>query len=1094
MLTVYKASAGSGKTFRLVVEYLKLILENPFNYRHILAVTFTNKATNEMKSRILEQLNFIAIGKDSATIQQIQKETDYSEQFIRSRAQQVLKNILHDYNRFSINTIDSFTQKVIKSFNRELGISPNFTLELDTDMILEEAVQRLFSKIGEDKNLLDWLREYSRERIEENFSQQLDIEIKKLGTELFKERFQEFFPENGETVYTRENLENFVKDVQKLKTSFEATLKNKGKEVISAITKNELSFSDFSYGINGIGGFFQHLSEGNFYDSKDNYRLKSSRIISCKYDTSKWVSKKHKREQEIKKLIENELIGSLENIFEWSASEFPRYNTALAVLKQIRTLGILIDLKEEIKDLLHEKGILPLSDSNLLLSKIIGQSDSPFVYEKIGNYYHHFMLDEFQDTSGLQWQNFRPLVINSLAEGNDNLIVGDVKQSIYRWRNSDWNILAEKLYTEFTSDQLKDETLKFNFRSDRNIIEFNNTIIEAFVAEFENRLFSEIGESESHLQRFKTIYNEHLQQPGNPDAPQNGFIQANFLEPEDFEELTTQKLVEQVKLLQDQGISAEEIAILIRKNSEGTKIIEAFLNAAKLPGNKNYNLSVLSNESLFLNASKGVLFIVHMLEFLVDPDDKIAKATLLFMWQSWLKPQLQTKGIVLNKAEAQQPSLFDQPETWKLRKDFEAEFELELGELLENIRSKVLLASLDEAVTQIASQTGIFRLEAELPFVQTLMDKAGELKSSLSNDLSNLLLWWNEKGYKTSVNVNEEVSSIRLLTVHKSKGLEYKAVLLPFFNWNTEPGANQMPILWCEPQSSPFNQFPLLPIQSGNTIKESEFAPIYFEEKVNNYIDTLNLVYVAFTRAKSVLIVNSPQPKLKKDGTESESTSMDYLFYSALRNSVITQKYGKGLDSETKTFEFGSFKAESKKADENQTLLIGKYAFNDFSDRIKLRLSGEDFLLEGDKQRSEKNIGKIIHEILSAIETSQDVAPACLQALKAGKINDEEYRTIEQSISKNLQLDTVKSWFDGSFEVLNEHDLLSNSTLLRPDRIMISGDSAVVVDYKTGEKIPTKYNRQIERYAQTLKDTGLKNVSGYLWYLSSNEVEKVCEL
>lgn len=1088
MLTVYKASAGSGKTFRLVVEYLKLILENPFNYRHILAVTFTNKATNEMKSRILEQLNFIATGKDSATIQQIQKETDYSEQFIRSRAQQVLKNILHDYNRFSINTIDSFTQKVIKSFNRELGISPNFTLELDTDMILEEAVQRLFAKIGEDKNLLDWLREYSRERIEENFSQQLDIEIKKLGTELFKERFQEFFPENGETVYTRENLQTFVKDVQKVKASFEATLKNKGNQAVSEMGKADLTPADFSGGASrSVGATLVKLANGD----RPNF---TNTVRNAAEDAEKWVAQSKKYREDIVRVVENSLLPVLQEIIAYYDQNFARYNTAIAVLKQIRTLGILIDLKEEIKELLHEKGILPLSDSNLLLSKIIGQSDSPFVYEKIGNYYHHFMLDEFQDTSGLQWQNFRPLVINSLAEGNDNLIVGDVKQSIYRWRNSDWNILAEKLYSEFTADQLRDETLKYNFRSDRNIIEFNNTIIEAFVAEFENRLFSEIGERDSHLQRFKTIYNEHMQQPGNPDAPQNGFIQANFLEPEDFEKLTTQKLVEQVKLLQDQGISAEETAILIRKNSEGTKIIEAFLNAAKLPENKNYNLSVLSNESLFLNASKGVLFIIHMLEFLVDPDDKIAKATLLFMWQSWLKPQLQTKGIVLNKAEAQQPSLFDQPETWKLSKDFEAEFDLELGELLENIHSKVLLASLDEAVTQIASQTGIFRLEAELPFVQTLMDKAGELKSSLSNDLSNLLLWWNEKGYKTSVNVNEEVSSIRLLTVHKSKGLEYKAVLLPFFNWNTEPGANQMPILWCEPLSSPFNQFPLLPVQSGNTMKESEFARIYFEEKVNNYIDTLNLVYVAFTRAKSVLIVNSPQPKLKKDGTETESTSMDYLFYSALQNSVITQKYRKGLDSETKTFEFGSFKAEPKKADENQTLLIGKYAFNDFSERIKLRLSGEDFLLESDKQHSEKNIGKIIHEILSAIETVEDVSSACLQALKSGKINEEEYQTIKQSISKNLQLDTVKSWFDGSSEVLNEYDLLSNSALLRPDRIMISGNSAVVVDYKTGEKIPTKYNRQIERYAQSLKDTGIKNVSGYLWYLSSNEVEKVCEL
>lgn len=1087
MLTVYKASAGSGKTFRLVVEYLKLILDNPHNYKHILAVTFTNKATNEMKSRILEQLNFIANGKDSATIQQLQKETEYSEQHIRSRAQQVLKNILHDYNRFSINTIDSFTQKVIKSFNRELGISPNFTVELDTEMILEEAVQRMFARIGDDKNLLDWLREYSRERIEENFSQRLDADIKRLGTEIFKERFQEFFPEDGETVYTRENLNTFVKDVRKVKVTFEATLKNKGNQAVSEMEKAELTPADFSGGAaRSIGKYLVKMANGDQLEVNATMR-------NCSDDTEKWVTQSKQNREEIVMIVEQHLQPVLQEIISYFDQNFAHYNTALAVLKQIRTLGILIDLKEEIKELLHEKGILPLSDSNLLLSKIIGQSDSPFVYEKIGNYFKHFMLDEFQDTSGLQWQNFKPLVINSLAEGHDNLIVGDVKQSIYRWRNSDWNILAEKLHSEFTPGQLNNKTLQYNFRSDRNIIEFNNTIIEYLVAEFENRLFNEIENSEAHLQRFKNIYSAHKQQPGKKDAPKTGFIQANFLENEDFTAASIGKLIEQVKTLQDQGISAEESAILIRKNSEGTQIIEAFLNAAKLPENKNYNLSVLSNESLFLNASKGVLFIVHVLELLVDPEDKIAIATLLFMWQSWLKPQLRKKGIVLNEQGEHQPSLFDEPEDWQLTRDYEDEFDQELGNLMETIRSKVLLASLDEAVTQIASISGIFKLETELPFVQTLMDKAGELKSSLSNDLSNLLLWWNEKGYKTSVNVNEEVSSIRLLTVHKSKGLEFKAVLLPFFNWSTEPGSNQLPILWCKPQRAPFNRFPLLPVQAGNTMKDSEFAPDYFEEKVNNYIDTLNLVYVAFTRAKSALIINSPEPRLRKDGSETASTSMDYLFFKALQNPGIEEKYNTGLDEEHKVFEYGSVPAGDKHENENDTAVIDKFYFNDFSERLKLRFSGEDFLVESDSQHSEKNMGKLVHEILSEIETGDDVAAACTKALKAGKINETELTEIEQTIKRNLELKEVGNWFDGSFEILNEHDLLDKNMLLRPDRIMISEKTAVVVDYKTGEKIPSKYNRQIERYAKTLKATGFEKVDGYLWYLSSNEVEKVCE-
>ncbi len=1088
MLTVYKASAGSGKTFRLVVEYLKLILDNPFNYRHILAVTFTNKATNEMKSRILKELNLIANGKNSATIEVLKKETGKSEQFIRERAHQVLKNILHDYNRFSINTIDSFTQKVIKSFNRELGISPNFTVELDTDMILEEAVARLFANIGNNKNLLKWLQEYSRERIEENHSQRLDADIKKLGAELFKERFQVFFPEDDESVYTRDNLNSFVKEIKQLKASFEQTLKNKGGKAVDEMEIAGLKPADFSGGANrSVGATLVKLANGDMPNFTKTVREAAE-------DAEKWAAKSNKQREEIITIVEQKLRPLLLDIVAYFDQNFAKYNTTIAVLKQIRTLGILIDLKDEIKELLHEKGILPLSDSNLLLSKIIGQSDSPFVYEKIGNYYKHFMLDEFQDTSGLQWHNFKPLVLNSLAEGHNNLIVGDVKQSIYRWRNSDWNILAEQLKYDFSDAQRKEENLEFNFRSDRNIIDFNNTIFEALLNEFENRIFNPEDDLKNHLPRFRNIYSEFVQKTGDESAEKQGYIETNFLPTEDFIDDSTQKLIEQVKTLQDKGINAEDIAILIRKNSEGTRIIEAFLNAAKLEENKKYNLSVLSNESLFLHASKGVVFIIQVIEMLVDPANPINKATLLYMWMTWLKPALKQKGISLNPTEAQQVLLFDAESDWKLDTDFEEQFDVELGELQEKIKQKVLLASLDEAVTKIAALSGLFNLEAELPFIQTLIDKCGELKTSLSNDLSNLLFWWHEKGFKSSVNINEEVSAIRLLTVHKSKGLEFKAILLPFFNWKSEPGTNQLPILWCQPRSGPFNQFPLLPVQAGSAMKESEFAPEYFEEKVNNYIDTMNLVYVAFTRAKSILMINCPEPGIRKNGDEIASSSVDYLLYRAVQSLPMVEQFEESYNEDSKTFSFGSIIPDKTKTENSKTLKIEHYAYNDFSDRIRLRLSGEDFLIESTDHHSEKNTGKLVHEILSQIESKNDVHTACTKAFKEGKITENELTEIENIINKNLELADVKPWFDSSYQILNERDLLTETKLLRPDRIMYSGDSAIVVDYKTGEKIPTKYQKQVESYAQTLKQSGFKKVSGYLWYLNLNEVEKVCEL
>lgn len=1086
MLTVYKASAGSGKTFQLVIEYLKIILENPYNYKHILAVTFTNKATNEMKSRILQQLHTLASNQKSDYITPLQQGNNYTEQFIRQRAKEVLKNILHDYNRFSINTIDSFTQKVIKSFNRELGISPNFSVELDNEIILEESVDRLLSKIGENKNLLKWLKEFSREKIENNRSQRIDDDIKNLGKELFKESFQVFFPDDGNSMYNRENLDEFGKELRQIKNDFESALKKKAGTLFNLIIQNGFTIDDFSYKKSGVAGYIQNLANGIIKEP-------GARVLTAIEEVEKWYSAKHKSAAEIHSLVNQQLQPGLSEINQHFIENFERYNTALAVLRQLRMLGILTDLKEEIQVLLKEKGLLQLSDSNLLLSKIIGQTDSPFVYEKIGSFYKHFMLDEFQDTSGLQWNNFKPLLINSLAEGNANLIVGDVKQSIYRWRNSDWNILAEQLDNDFSPDQKTDHSLEQNWRSDKNIIQFNNAIFGGLIETFESYLFSGFN-NDKYLKKLKNIYESYSQEPGKKNAKPSGYIEANFLPKEEFEENSIQKLVDQVKQLQDSGIRAEEIVILIRKNKEGTDIIENFLSAAKLPENKKYNLSVLSNESLFLHASKGVLFTIHCIEYLVDPENEITKASLLQLWLGWLKPALQKLGISNQAQNGQNLLDFTDYSNWNLDQNLSTTFEEELFDRLQEARHKVLLSSLDETLTHLSSLFNLFQIETELPFVQTLIDKAGELKTSLSNDLSNFLLWWNEKGFRTSVSVNDQVSSIRLLTVHKSKGLEFKAVLIPFLNWDTSWSGTNAPMLWCQPQSAPFNKFPLLPIQAGSNMEASEFAPVYFDEKVNYIIDTLNLIYVAFTRAESILMVNCPAIAESRNKKPGSGKPAHYLFHKALQNLCDREPFADCFDEDNLYFKYGIISKSKDKIEANNSTLLKKYQFKDYSSKIKLRLSGENFLQKGEKQQSEKNKGKLIHEILSDIVSTDDINSACEKAFSEGRINKDELEDIRQIITENLHLEAVKAWFNGSFHILNERDLISNQQLMRPDRIMYNNNTAIVVDYKTGEINQEKYNRQVRQYAETLKNTGFEKVEGYLWYLNQNEIIKVCEI
>lgn len=1084
MLTVYKASAGSGKTFQLVVEYLQLIMENPQNYRHILAVTFTNKATNEMKSRILEQLHLLATGQPSDYLRHLKEKIALDENQIRNRAKLVLKNILHDYNRFSVSTIDSFTQRTIKAFNRELGISPNFMLELDNDMVLAEATDRLIANIDKDKKLRKWLISFSREKIQENQTQHLENSIKKLGAELFKEKFQLFFPAEGESVYSRKNLKSFGRELNEIKAGYENTLKSIGKRGVDIIANSALTVDDFSGKSRGVAAIFEKFAGGAQPGISDSTREAAE-------NPEKWYTRTSPKKDEIRNIAENHLQPLLRQIIEFIDRKQKEYNTALAVLKQFRTLGILTDLKEVIKQMLHEKGLLQLSDANLLLSKIIGNSDAPFIYEKTGHRYHHFMLDEFQDTSLLQWKNFKPLVLNSLASGNKNLLVGDVKQSIYRWRNGDWNILAKNIYQDFREDQLSVHTLKNNWRSEKRIVAFNNAFFEHFKETMQFNLLEVLeGDDEKITNNFKRIYDSIEQVPAKKGAENEGYVNISFLADDDFENCSVQLLIEEVKKAQDKGIKASEMAILLRKNKEGPFIIEKFLEAAGLPENQRYNLSVLSNESLFLRSSQGALLIINILRLLTDPGEPVIRVALLHQWLNWLKPELIKKGKLQPGTTGYDFGLKENNNSWK--DQFEAVFEAELADKIRKVKENIPVSSLDETVTRIASLWQLFEIESELPFIQTLTDQAGILKSSLSNDISNFLYWWDEKGSTTSVNVNEEADSIQLMTVHKAKGLEFKAVFIPFFNWETQNTGNKRPMLWVNPKTAPFNRFPVLPVQHEKLLRNSLFCDEYNEETVSTFIDVFNLVYVAFTRAKSALFVHCQELTEQKKETSS-AKPVHFMLKKTLEKMVLHPDFQNCFNDEKTLFQLGEIPLPESTAGNSASVYIEKYAFTDFSDKVKLRWSGE-YLADGETMRSVKNTGSVIHEILASVETANELENACRKALAEGKIDESEMNQLLVKLKAALQKEPVNSWFDGHFRVFNERSLLSPGKTLRPDRIMILGDKAVVADYKTGEVKADSHRKQVQNYAEVLKKSGFRKVEGYLWYIGLNEVDKVCEL
>lgn len=1079
MLNVYKASAGSGKTFQLVVQYLLLLLDNPINYRHILAVTFTNKATNEMKSRILEQLHLLSAHKPSAYLDILQ-EDGRSEEQIRRRARIILKNILHDYNRFSISTIDSFTQRVIKSFNRELGISPHFTLELDQDMILEEAVDRLLAQVGERKNLLEWLKQYSREKMQEGRSHKLEEDIKSLGKELFKENFQLFFPLDSDEIYSHEKLDAYARDLQKIKQNFERGLKAFGKKGVEIITSNQLTASDFKGGArSAIGKFFFLLENGEEADFKKT-------VLDGVDDPAGWYTKTSKKKDEIQALAENQLQPLLKQTHEYFEKHSEDYFTTQALIGQVRRLGILADLRDEIQNLLKEKGALQISDSNLLLHKIIDQSDTPFIYEKTGSYYKHFMLDEFQDTSTLQWSNFKPLVVNSLAEGNQNLIVGDVKQSIYRWRNSDWKILGNQLNQDFSSSQMNEHHLTTNWRSSGRIIEFNNQIFEELKEGFAGIIDDVVGATaKSYKDQFRDIYSDVKQEQGNSKADSEGYVKIEYLGRNDFRENSLEKLIEEIKNLQDKGLKASDIAILTRTNKEGQPIVEAFFQAAQTPDNKPYNLSVLSNESLFLQASDAVGFVILVIDHLMEPDNPITQLAIYHMWKNWLKPIHMKLGLTLPGSPPQQTLELFQSDSMVC--EFSESFARELLPSMEMIRQQWFYTSIDELISQICDHFHLFSIEGQLPFIQTIIDKAAELKNSLANDLSNFRHWWNDVGKNISVTVNEELDSIRLMTVHKSKGLEFKAVCIPFLDWPSSMGSKGSTI-WCSTDKAPFDTFSLLPVKADDKMKKSVYKEFYNREFVDHLTDILNLVYVAFTRAKNALIVHAQQPAK----SNSRSTpSVNKVLRNALENLNTNQKIELECDEDKSRFEYGSLGDFTQESSDVQTHVIRKYQYRDYKQTLRLRRNSENFFNIEEGEKTQKNLGRIIHEILAEVDQEKDIEKACRMAYNKGILTEKELVSIQESLNESLKNPLIKSWFNGNYKVLNERSILSPNQLQRPDRILLSDQEAIVIDYKTGDHKRKAYHKQVEQYAQQLKASGIPKVRGYLWYINLGEVDEV---
>ena len=1051
-LQVYKASAGSGKTFTLAVEYIKHLIRNPYAYRHILAVTFTNKATTEMKERILGQLYGIHTHdpQSEAYLNKLIDELQLPEDEIRMKAGKALSLMIHDYNHFRVETIDSFFQSVMRNLARELELGANLNIELDNTTALSEAVDSMIEKFDRHSPVLYQLLDYIEERIEDDKQWKVAHEIKEFGKNIFNEEYIEKGAQLRKALENPDCIPNSRRMLKALEKEAVEQLKGFGDQFFGILEEHEVDVTDLSYKESGVAGYFLKLQKGVTDD-----KIKGTRVIDCMNDVKKWTGKSHKRKDEIISLAESELIPLLKTAEEFRGKNNRIINSCQLSLRHVNNVQLLNHIDTEVRTLNQEKNRFLLADTNALLHNIVREGDPSFVFEKIGSNIRNVMIDEFQDTSRMQWDNFKLLLNEGLSQGADSLIVGDVKQSIYRWRNGDWTIL-NGLKGQLGPFPIEEKTLNTNRRSEAAIVQFNNEIFTSACQILNDMHKQEQG---SECTELKNAYQDVRQETNRETV--RGSVKFTFLTDKidvSYQEETLQQLAEEVESMAQQGVSLNDMAILVRKNGVIPVVADYF--------DKHTPYRIVSDEAFRLDASLAINMLMDAIRYLVEPKNSIAQAQLAIAYQNEvLHKDMDLNTLLLGELDEYLPSAFiEELDTLRL---------MPLLELLEKL-------------------TRIFQLsliENQDAYLLSFYDHVNEYLQKHSSELTAFVKHWEEKlCFKTIPSGN--IEGIRILSIHKSKGLEFHTVFLPFCDWKLEN--ERTSYIWCTPPEAPFDELQLLPINYGTNMNESIYQNDYRKEKLQLWVDNLNLLYVAFTRPQCNLVVWC---KEKGSNTVSELLSSALVGTScqtieSLDNCIY--QLGEVCPSKTSS----SKKVSTNKLVQTPESIPVKLESLDTPIEFKQSNRSADFI-DGEDDMSGKYIrqGQVMHSLFSMIRTPNDVPGAIARLRMEGIIeSDKHEQQTLKLVNWALKHPQVKEWFSGEWSLYNECAILyrENGELQtrRPDRVMMKDGEVIVVDFKFGKPYP-EYNIQVKEYMDLLHGMGYKQVSGYLWYVFYNQLEKI---
>jgi ATP-dependent helicase/nuclease subunit A len=1062
-LTIYSASAGSGKTYALAGAYLEKLFKSRFSYRRILAVTFTNKATAEMKIRILEELGCLADGKYSEYLQRLMESTGRTEEVIRSEAREILYSILHDFSRFSVSTIDSFFQKIIKAFAREIGLHSGFNIEIDHTLILSSAVDQMIASAATDNTLKNWLSMYSRANIDEGKSWDLRKNIIGLASELFNEKFRLLSHDEKERLEDKEFLTAYIHEMRSISSVFIGKMKELGEICLHIFNRFNLSDEMFYQRGKGIPGFIRALADGRINNP-------NSYVREIEKNPAKWCT--GTMHPLLVEAIRSGLEESLKNVIHYYDNNIIGCKSSNVILSNIYTLGILSDVLNQVRLIAKDENVFLLSDAGELIYLITEKDQTPFIYEKVGNAFENYMIDEFQDTSIIQWKNFKQLIENSMAQGFDNLVVGDIKQSIYRWRNSDWRTLRD-LRKLIDNERYINKPLKINWRSCSNIVKFNNALFSIIPSQLDKEL-SDYTPETSFSELFSEAYQEMPVEKNKNKGRDKGYVKIEFLDNTDeggWEDRGLKKLPGIIESIQDKGYNASDIGILVRNNNEGTQVLKEIIEYNILcPDEKKnrYNYNIVSNESLLLTNSSAINFLIAVLRVLENPEDMISRALMLRFYL-----------LATGHKGAEDVPMFSE-----ILIEYSARFfPPGYTDFLAGAKYLPLWNIIEKTID-------FFKLGSyshHIAYLNSFQDIIIHFTAARTLGIRAFLEWWESEGNKKSILLPSQQDSIRVLTIHKSKGLEFGIVILPFLSWNMDHKPFHSNILWTRPGSAPFNKLGIVPIRYKKELSETIFANQYYEERYSAYLDNINLLYVALTRAKYGIFGFAPD-KPRADSRIASIIKEAINFKEEIPGVCDTFLHNY-FDQENKFFEFGVIPEGTKGKRSAAIFKIDDYRVNENPGSLRLKLHWENyFISDSSDVRAKINYGKLMHEIFEEIITYNDVDAAVRRKVLEGKIPEDEEAGIREKIIALISRPDIKEWFEEGNEVLNEATvLMPGSGTRRPDRIILRDGRTIIIDFKFGDENP-QYLNQIRHYRKILTDMGYTRVEAFLWYVDADKI------